>query len=101
MKRTVLTIAVLTLAALSAACGTPGRTVTNHHFEPVHVPPHLYECETLARSEIKSNPLLNSDVHRLFEIVISKNGRCKANINAIRKIIEEHNKTVEELNKKT
>lgn len=97
MNKILSIISIPLIGLFMIGCAST-QVVTNHHFEPIHVPPHLFQCEVLTKNEIKSDLLINSDVHRIIESVISKNGKCKANINAIRKIVDEHNKTVEELN---
>ena len=80
------------------ACGTT-RVQTLHHFEQVYIPNDLYKCEQLLKKEIPPGPIKNSDVHTLIEKILSKNVECRANMGAIKKIIQEYNSKVEQLNK--
>lgn len=96
MKSVILSI----LVTLVLAGCTTTKIQTVYKFEHINVPNSLYECQVLARKDLPQAPIKNEDVHALIENLIRKNGKCKANIQAVEKIIRDYNTAVEEFNKK-
>lgn len=88
---------ILSMALFLAGCGTT-KVQTIHHFETVEVPSHLLTCQVLVKSDIPKSPVKNFDVHALIQKIISKNGTCQANMKAVKKIIDDFNSKVDELN---